>query len=200
MLLPLCAHPWGSSRCRRASGGVSFHPRSSRKNSSRIMQSSAIVRVSSCAASRNGFDPVQTSSCAIRSAANTLALAATNSATAAAAVAKRNCMTLGRHLRRQLICAPEFVLYRFREAQPHPREPEHVFAPLWVVHALRPSRALIRSHAPVLGQIQCRGVRFGIRGGLRQFQAVPSDAPVFLCRAHGECFPFVHEPHASVIA
>jgi len=29
---------------------------------------------------------------------------------------------------RQLICAPEFVLYRFREAQPHPGEPEHVFS------------------------------------------------------------------------
>ncbi len=99
--------------------------------------------------------------------------------------------TLGRSLGRQLICAPEFVLYRFREAQPHPREPEHVCAPLCVVHALRPSRALIRSPDPVVGQIQHRGVRFGIRGRLRQFQAVPSDAPIFLCRAHGEPSPFV---------
>src|SRR5207247_2133556 len=32
--------------------------------------------------------------------------------------------TLGRSLGRQLICALDFVLYRFREAQPHPREPE----------------------------------------------------------------------------
>ncbi len=32
--------------------------------------------------------------------------------------------TLGRTLGRQLICALDFVLYRFREAQPHPREPE----------------------------------------------------------------------------